>query len=221
VEALRIGLTEIPRSCVLAEAVRWALDVAPGIHTCRDARQAMDGRFPGMHHVHTVNNACLTVWGITIGGTDLTRVIGETVAMGMDNDCTAATAGSIVGAVIGKERIPAHWYARFNDTVRSYLIGQERFSITDLVGRFEKQARLVHEQAFAPSVGGAHAASTGRRPRRSEPALERAEAAEPALKKRGEDGPEVHVPGTRLQAVAVGQVHVPRGHPSAGNSRSV
>jgi ADP-ribosylglycohydrolase len=152
VEALRIGLTEIPRSCALAKAVQWALEVAPGIHTYRDARQAMDARFPGMHHVHTINNACLTIWGITIGGTDLTRVIGETVAMGMDNDCTAATAGSIVGAVIGKDRIPGHWYARFNDTVHSYLIGRERFSIADLVGRFERQARLIHGQAFVPAV---------------------------------------------------------------------
>ncbi len=71
----------------------------------------MKEHFQGMHAVHTINNACLTIWGLTIGGTDLTRVIGETVAMGMDNDCTAATAGCICGAVIGKEHIPAHWTA--------------------------------------------------------------------------------------------------------------
>ncbi|MHC4873650.1 MAG: ADP-ribosylglycohydrolase family protein [Planctomycetota bacterium] len=31
VEALRIGLTEIPRSCALAKAVKWALKVSPEI----------------------------------------------------------------------------------------------------------------------------------------------------------------------------------------------
>ncbi|MHC4873649.1 MAG: ADP-ribosylglycohydrolase family protein, partial [Planctomycetota bacterium] len=80
--------------------------------------------------MHTINNACLTIWGITIGGTDFTRVIGETVAMGLDNDCTAATAGSIVGAVVGKKGIPVCWYKNFNNTIHSYLTGKKRFSIS-------------------------------------------------------------------------------------------
>ena len=144
VEALRIGLTEIPRQCALANAVRWALKLAPKIRDCRQARAAVDERFKGMHTVHTINNACLTVWGITIGGTDFTRVIGETVAMGLDNDCTAATAGSIVGAVVGKRGIPRQWHRSFHNKVRSYLTGRPRFSITGLVRRFARQAGRVH-----------------------------------------------------------------------------
>lgn len=146
VEALRIGLTEIPRDCALAKAIRWALRISPGIKDFKQARDAMETKFKGMHRVHTINNACLTVWGITIGGTDFSRVIGETVAMGMDNDCTAATAGSIVGAVVGREGIPEHWYKNFNNTIHSYLIGRKRFSISGVLRRFTKQARIVHTQ---------------------------------------------------------------------------
>lgn len=146
VEALRIGLSEIPKNCALAKAVRWALRVSPEIRDYKQARAAMDKKFKGMHAVHTINNACLTVWGITIGGKDLTRVIGETVAMGMDNDCTSATAGSIVGAVIGKRAIPEHWYRNFNNEIHSYLIGKKHFSISGVLNRFEKQARKVHSQ---------------------------------------------------------------------------
>lgn len=146
VEALRIGLTEIPADCALHKAVRWALRVAPDIKNYKQAREAMEQHFKGMHPVHTINNACLTVWGITIGKTDFTRVIGETVAMGMDNDCTAATAGSIVGAVIGKRKIPARWYKKFDDTIHSYLLGRKRFSIRDVLHRFEVQAGKVHSQ---------------------------------------------------------------------------
>ena len=146
IEALRLGLTEIPKSCAMAKAVRWALNVAPGIRNYQQARDAMEEHFEGMHRVHTINNACLTIWGITIGGTDLTRVIGETVAMGMDNDCTAATAGSIVGAVVGKRGIPEHWYKNFNNTVRSYLIGRKSFTITGLLTRFARQAAKVHQE---------------------------------------------------------------------------
>lgn len=143
VEALRIGLTEIPADCTLHKAIRWALRVAPDIRNYKQAREAVDQHFKGMNPVHTINNACLTVWGITIGKTDFTRVIGETVAMGMDNDCTAATAGSIVGAVVGKRGIPEKWYRRFDDTIHSYLIGLPRFSIQDILCRFEEQARKI------------------------------------------------------------------------------
>ena len=149
VEALEIGLTEIPRDCALARAVRWALKVAPQVKDYRKARQMVDMRFRGMHAVHTINNACLTIWGLTIGGTDMTKVISETVAMGLDNDCTTATAGSIVGAVVGKKSIPRRWYRNFNDTVHSYLIGRPRFRISDLVRRFGRQAERVCSRAKA------------------------------------------------------------------------
>ena len=142
-EALRIGLTEIPAECATAKAIRWALNEASNIKDYRSARDAMDEKFKGMHKVHTINNACLTVWGLSIGGTDYTKVISETVAMGMDNDCTAATAGSIVGAIVGKAGIPEHWYKNFNDEVHSYLIGQKKFAISDLLKRFARQAEIV------------------------------------------------------------------------------
>jgi ADP-ribosylglycohydrolase len=143
VEALKIGLREIPAECALAQALHWAFERAPKIKNYEQARAAMDEQFKGMSGVHTINNACLTVWGISMGRTDFTRVIGEVVAMGMDNDCTAATAGSIVGTVVGAKGIPPHWYKNFNDTVYSYMTGQPKFSISGLVDRFTAQAQRV------------------------------------------------------------------------------
>jgi len=144
-EAIQIGLSEIPRNCALSRAVKWALREAPKIRNYRQARDAVDRKFAGLSSVHTINNACLTIFGLGIGGMDVTRVIGETVAMGMDNDCTAATAGSIVGVVVGKRGVPGHWTKNFNNTVHSYLIGKRRFKITNLVNRFARQARAVFE----------------------------------------------------------------------------
>jgi ADP-ribosylglycohydrolase len=146
VVALKIGLTEIPEQCALAKAVRWALRTSPQIKNYSDARKAVDEKFKGMSGVHTINNACLTIFGITIRGRDLTKVIGETVAMGLDNDCTAATAGSIVGAVIGADAVEKHWYRNFNDKVLSYLNGEPVFRINDLVRRFSAQAEKVHKK---------------------------------------------------------------------------
>jgi ADP-ribosylglycohydrolase len=136
IEALRIGLTEIPADCTLARDVRWALRAGRRIRNYREAREAVDKRFKGMSSVHTNNNACLTIFGLMIGGRDITKVISETVAMGLDNDCTAATAGSLAGAVTGKKGVDSHWYRNFNDTVHSYLINRKKFRISHLLKRF-------------------------------------------------------------------------------------
>ncbi|HHN46328.1 MAG TPA: ADP-ribosylglycohydrolase family protein [Planctomycetes bacterium] len=148
VEAIEIGLTEIPKDCALARDVRWALKAGRKIRDYKQARAAMDERFKGMSGVHTSNNACLTIWGLMIGGNDVSKVISETVAMGMDNDCTAATAGSIVGAVVGKRGVPKRWHRRFNNKVHSYLNGRKLFRIDDLVKRFTKQAAAVYAKAW-------------------------------------------------------------------------
>ncbi len=98
-----------------------------------------------MEHAYTNNNACLTVFGLMIGGNDITKVLSETVAMGMDNDCTAATAGSIVGSIVGKKGLEEHWYKNFNNTVDTYLIDTKEFKIDDLINRFHIQAKKVFE----------------------------------------------------------------------------
>ena len=56
--------------------------------------------------------------------------------MGLDNDCTAATAGSIFGAAYGADAIPEHWTRNFNNKVYSYIIGVEKFALDDMVERF-------------------------------------------------------------------------------------
>jgi len=143
-QALAAGLAEIPADCVLAREVRWALDIAGDIKDYRAARAAAEERYAGMHPVHTINNVALTIWGLNIGGDNFTKVIGETVAMGLDNDCTAASAGSIFGAAYGKDAIPAHWTRNFNNKAHSFIIGKESFAIDDMINRFTALARQVH-----------------------------------------------------------------------------
>lgn len=143
IEAIEIGLGEIPKACRLAADVKWALRVGPKIKNYKAGRAAVDKRFAGMNAVHTNNNACLTIFGLFIGGLDVTKVIGHTVAMGMDNDCTAATAGSIVGAIVGKRGVPRHWTRQFNNKMHTFLIGQPTFAIDDVLERFAAQAQRV------------------------------------------------------------------------------
>ncbi|MCL2518834.1 MAG: ADP-ribosylglycohydrolase family protein [Oscillospiraceae bacterium] len=143
-EAVRIGLSEIPSECALYNDIVWALEKSPEIHNYLDARKAVDERFAGMHVVHTNNNACLVVFGLMMGGGDFTKVISEVVAMGLDNDCTGATAGSIMGALLGKKGISEHWYKNFNNKVESYITGYPEFAIDDVVERFIKLVKKLY-----------------------------------------------------------------------------
>lgn len=147
-EAVEIGLTEIPVECELAKSIKWALKIGKDIKDYRQAREAVDDRFKGMVVPHTINNACLTIFGLILGGTDVTKVLSTTVAMGMDNDCSTATAGSIVGAVVGKKNIPVHWYKNFNNKIHSYIKNHRYFYIDDVVARYTKQAEIAFNRYY-------------------------------------------------------------------------
>ncbi|MDO4567197.1 MAG: ADP-ribosylglycohydrolase family protein, partial [Oscillospiraceae bacterium] len=141
-QALRAGLAQIPEGSRLFADLVWALESAPSLKDWREARRAVDERFKGMSEVHTNNNSCLAAFGLLLGGGDFTKTISITVAMGLDNDCTAATAGSLAGALFGKKKLSPHWYEPFGDEIRTYLKGFERFSIKEVAERFFRLASL-------------------------------------------------------------------------------
>lgn len=141
--ALRIGLQEIPAECLLARDIHWAFEKAPEIHDYLEARAAAEEYFDWMSGVHTNLNACLTIFGLLLGGDDFGKVIGEITAMGYDNDCNAATAGSIWGAVHGIGSIPQAWYEGFHNKVYTYLNDVPMISLDKLCARFGAIARQV------------------------------------------------------------------------------
>jgi ADP-ribosylglycohydrolase len=144
--ALLTALTEIPKDCRTAKAVKWAFSMKKKIKNYQQARDAVEKKFSTMSDIHTDNNLCLTIFGLFIGGRDFTKVIGETVAMGMDNDCTAATAASIFGAAYGIGSIPEKWYKPFNNKQRTYIKGHEWFKIDQTLKDFETCAKKAFER---------------------------------------------------------------------------
>jgi len=62
----------------------------------------------------------------------------------MDNDCTAASAGSIIGAIVGKKNIPEYLTKRLNNTCDSYLRGVGKFKIDDMAKRFMAISKQIY-----------------------------------------------------------------------------
>ena len=142
-EVLRVALTEIPRDCRTAravkEAIRWCRrDGDWDITTAR-----ILAKYAGMSGAHTLNTAARTVAGLLYGAGSYERTIALTVMGGVDTDCTGATAGSIVGAMLGAKRLPKKWARPLGDRAESYIIGHRRWRSSDVARRFCRIARQV------------------------------------------------------------------------------
>lgn len=143
IEAIRIGLTEIPKDCRTAKAVKAALAACKKDRSWDKTTDKILAKYEGMSMAHTLNNAELVVAGLWYGKKDFGKTIALTVMGGVDTDCTGATAGSILGAVLGARRLPKKWTAAFGDRVESYIIGKRWWRTSDIVRRFVRVAENV------------------------------------------------------------------------------
>ena len=130
------ALEFIPKTGLIYQEITWALSVKDQVTNYLIANQLVTKRYPNMSWAHAINNACLTVWGIYLGQHDYTKAISETVAMGYDNDCTAATVGSVLGAYLGIDAIDQKWYQPWNNKLLSYLHNIDSFELDDIINRF-------------------------------------------------------------------------------------
>ena len=144
-EIIRVGLSEIPRQCRTAQAVKQALGWCRRDGDWGRTTERILAKYAGMSGAHTLNNAALTVAGLVYGAGSFQRTIALTVMGGVDTDCTGATAGSLFGAMVGARRLPRKWVAPLGDRAESYLIGQRRWRSRDVAARFCRIVRQVHE----------------------------------------------------------------------------
>lgn len=134
------ALKYIPVESEFYKEISWALSVKEKIIDFKVANQVIARRYPDMSWAHSINNACLTVWGIYIGRQSFEKGLTETVSMAYDNDCTTATVGSVLGAYHGFSQIDQKWYKPWNNRILSYLNGIPDFRLDDVIERFKKLA---------------------------------------------------------------------------------
>ncbi len=135
-DAVKEAMKQIPKESELYKELEWAFSVEDKVINYLRARELIDERYKRMHPVHTINNMVAIVFSLMLGGNDYQKCISECIAIGLDNDCTGATVGSIAGACLGFDAIPEYWYRNFNDTVCTYLNDNKTLSLSDVINRF-------------------------------------------------------------------------------------
>jgi len=142
---VEIGLSEIPKNCRLAEAVRETLD---WIHICPDFEtymERLEKNYGELSPVHTVNNALIVVMALFYGKMNPDRSICISVMGGLDTDCNGATTGSITGAARGRRDFGGQLAAPLNDTIKSSVVDMQSITMETLAARTLKVHKSVKE----------------------------------------------------------------------------
>ncbi len=130
-ELIEIGLSYIPEDCGIAGAVNCAVESYTSGKTWLEAREMMLKGFRGQVQRGDMNriseedkkkgfhegkfgwdapsNVGITIIGILYGEGKFGETLCTAVNCGEDTDCTAATAGSVLGIIYGYDSIPEKW----------------------------------------------------------------------------------------------------------------
>lgn len=133
-EALEVAVRAVPSGSRLAAALRSVLQLHGDGASADDALAWVDAELGHYNWVHTINNAALISIGL-LWGTDFTSSVALTVSGGRDTDSSAATVGSVFGALHGTDAIPAELVGTTHVRVRSAVKDFDRIPIAELARR--------------------------------------------------------------------------------------
>jgi len=145
-EIINIGLSEIPARSRLSEAVKDVVEWKKRYSDWRESWRRINEKYGNYHRVHTINNAALVLLGLLYGEGDFGRSITISVMGGWDTDCNGATVGSILGVMLGADRLPKKWIDPLNDRVESFVTGYNNSRISDLSKRTFSLAKIALEK---------------------------------------------------------------------------
>lgn len=142
-EAVQRANAAVPSGSRLREALDALLALRATGASANDALDWVDQHLGHYNWVHTINNAALITIGLLWGESFLSAVT-LTISGGRDTDSSAATVGSVWGALHGSGAIPAELVGTTHVRVRSAVSNMDRVSIAELAAR---TTRLTEEIA--------------------------------------------------------------------------
>jgi ADP-ribosylglycohydrolase len=129
------GLGQIPSTSRLAHDIRKAVEIARDTEDQVELVSRIWEEFKHYDPVHTNNNAALVAASLIYAKGDFEKGITTAVLGGWDTDCNGATVGSILGASLGADALPASWIDPLNDTLYADLHGFHPISISECADR--------------------------------------------------------------------------------------
>jgi ADP-ribosylglycohydrolase len=135
---VQAGLSQIPAECRLAHAVDRICRLRRRGLSYDDMIEDLSTRWDenNPHHwCHTISNAEIVAIALLWGEKDFTQTICAAVMPGFDTDCNGATAGSVLGVLLGAAALPPYWTTPLNDTLLTGVTGYTRVALSDMASR--------------------------------------------------------------------------------------
>ncbi len=110
--ALAAGCSVVPADCPEVRAIATVRAICAETPDPRQAWQRIIRIYGDRDASKAITNHALVLAAIFLGRSELDRTMQLCASFGWDADCTAATAGALIGALQGPQGMPAHWLAR-------------------------------------------------------------------------------------------------------------
>jgi ADP-ribosylglycohydrolase len=148
---IRAGLAQIPARSRFTEAVLQTIEWVCADGDWRKTGERIAETYGCYGFAGAIDNACCVTAGLLYGWGDgadspaeiYERTITTTVQLAFDTDCNGATAGSVVGMVLGADALPAKWIAPLNDTMRTCVAEFGQVSIAEMARRCQVLSQVV------------------------------------------------------------------------------
>lgn len=132
------GLDQIPENCRLRcdieRVIGWYKNGVTDLEAIENIHQAYN-EYDGYDWCHTNSNAMIVVMALLYGKKDFGKSICLAVQAAFDTDCNGATVGSIIGIMVGKEKIPAYWYECYQQRLETSISGYNEVTIDQLTNK--------------------------------------------------------------------------------------
>lgn len=132
---IRAGLAEVPpRSRFrrdIEEVFTWRAEGRSYLDAVNTIGQKWNEDLPH-HWCHTNSNAQIVAVALLWGEMDFGKTICSAVSAGFDTDCNAATAGSVMGLMLGRKVLPGEWAEPIQDTLQTCVDGYFEVKLEDM-----------------------------------------------------------------------------------------
>ena len=136
--AIIAGLQQIPEKSRLAEGLSSVLDWRRQGRSGQQALEEIHSRYDESNShdwCHAISNSMIVTTALLWGEKDMDKTFHYALTAGFDTDCNAATAGSVLGMMLGADALPPKWTAPLHNKIQSGIAGTTHFNISDLAQR--------------------------------------------------------------------------------------
>ncbi len=131
-EIVKAGLSQIPKLSRTGELVKRVLSWREERINWQEAWKRVEDFYGDYHWVHVLPNLAYVLIALLWGEGDFRKTVSIAVMCGKDTDCNGATAGSILGMMLGEKGIPMDMTEPLNNKVKSAVFGFCETRISEL-----------------------------------------------------------------------------------------